>query len=95
MEQVMKIRESLLKRIKDIRKFDIEIDPTQNIKKEQMLSVFRMEIMTILFKLGDKDAASIDKLKEISHDLLRFQMSISNEVMRMLMLPQTTSGKQQ
>jgi len=93
LEQVMEIRESLLKRIKDIRKEEIKIDVEQNIKQEQMLSEFRMEIMTILLKLVDKDAASIDKLKEISQDLLRFKMSISNEVMRMLMLPQATAGK--
>merc|ERR1712123_96591 len=95
MEQVMEIRESLLKRIKALRKEEIKTDPEQNIKQEQMLSEFRMEIMTILLKLVDKDAASIDKLKEISQDLLRFKMSISNEVMRMLMLPQATTSKQQ
>jgi len=94
MEQVMEIRESLLKRIKALRKEEIKTDPEQNIKQEQMLSEFRMEIMTILLKLVDKDAASIDKLKEISQDLLRFKMSISNEVMRMLMLPQAKAGKQ-
>jgi len=92
MEQVMEIRESLLKRIKDLRKEEIKTDPEQNIKQEEMLSEFRMEIMTILLKLVDKDAASIDKLKEISQDLLRFKMSISNEIMRMLMLPQATSS---
>ena len=95
MEQVMEIRESLLKRIKDIRKGEIKIDQEQNIKQEKMLSEFRMEIMTILLKLIDKDSASIDKLKEISQDLLRFKMSISNEIMRMLMLPQATAGKKQ
>merc|ERR1719210_2276973 len=60
------------------------------IKQEEMLSEFRMEIMTILLKLVDKDAATIQKLKEISQDLLRFKMTISNEIMRMLMLPQST-----
>merc|ERR1711915_1095460 len=95
MEQVMEIRESLLKRIKAIRKEEIQIDPDQNIKQEEMLSEFRMEIMTILLKLVDKEAATIDSLKEISSDLLRFKMSISNEIMRMLMLPQAkASGKQ-
>merc|ERR1712013_352630 len=89
MEQVMEIRESLLVRIKALRKDEIETDPNQDIKQEQMLSEFRMEIMTILLKLVDKDAASIDKLKEISQDLLRFEMLISNEIMRMLMLPDT------
>jgi len=90
MEQVMEIREKLLMRIKDLRKGEIETDPTQNIKQEEMLSEFRMEIMTILLKLVDKDAATIQKLKEISQDLLRFKMTISNEIMRMLMLPQST-----
>jgi len=94
LEQVMEIRESLLKRIKDIRKEVIKTDPKQNIKQEEMLSEFRMEIMTILLKLVDKDAASIDNLKAISQDLLRFKMTISNEVMRMLMLPQATGSKQ-
>jgi len=94
LEQVMEIRESLLKRIKDIRKGDIKTDPKQNIKQEEMLSEFRMEIMTILLKLVEKDAASIDNLKAISQDLLRFKMTISNEVMRMLMLPQATGNKQ-
>ena len=67
MEQVMEIRESLLKRIKDLRKEEIKTDPEQNIKQEEMLSEFRMKIMTILLKLVDKDAASIDKLNPISH----------------------------
>ena len=95
LEQVMEVRESLLKRIKDIRKEEIQTDPEQNIKQEEMLSEFRMEIMTFILKLIDKDAVSIEKLKEISQDLLRFKMSISNEIMRMLMLPQATAGKKQ
>ena len=37
MEQVMEIRESLLKRIKDLRKEEIKTDPEQNIKQEEML----------------------------------------------------------
>merc|ERR1719228_1378268 len=73
-----------------LRKDEIKTDPNQNIKQEQMLSEFRMEIMSILLKLVDKDAASIDKLKSISQDLLRFKMTISNEVMRLLMLPGNT-----
>ena len=88
LKQVMEIRESLLNRIKDIRKEVIKTDETQNVKQEAMLSDLRMEIMTILLKLVDKDAANIDKLKEISKDLLNFKMSVSGEIMRILMLPQ-------
>ena len=91
LEQVMEIREALLMRIKDIRKEEVEVCKDQNIKQEQMLSTMRMEVMAILLKLVDKDAATIEKLKEISEDLLRFRMSVNNEVMRLLMLP-TTHG---
>ena len=95
MEQVMEIREKLLTRIKDIRKNVIEIDPEQNIKQEKMLSEFRMEIMTILLRIIDGSDSTVEKLKEISQDLLRLKLSVSNEVMRILMLPRAgKAGKQ-
>ena len=84
----MEIRESLLMRIKDVRKGEIKIDESQNVKQEESLSDLRMEIMTILLKLIDKDAAMVDKLKEISKDFLNFKMSLSGEIMRILMLPE-------
>merc|ERR1711988_181364 len=52
--QVMEIRESLLARIKDIRKEVIKIDKSQNVKQEEMLSDLRMEIMTILMLPQDQ-----------------------------------------
>merc|ERR1712123_488708 len=87
MEQVMEIREMLLTRIKDIRKGVIKTDQVQNIKQEKMLSEFRTEIMTILLRMIDGSDSSVEKLKEIGQDLLRFKLSVSNEVMRLLMLP--------
>merc|ERR1712123_269738 len=87
MEQVMEIRELLLTRIKDIRKGVIKIDQVKNIKQEKMLSEFRTEIMTILLRIIDGSDSSIQKLKEIGQDLLRFKLSVSSEVMRLLMLP--------
>ena len=57
MTQVMEIRESLLDRIKMIRKEEIYVDPDQNIRQEEMLADFRMSVMEILLKLVDKDAA--------------------------------------
>merc|ERR1712123_338251 len=87
MEQVMEIREMLLTRIKDIRKGVIKTDQVQNIKQEKMLSEFRTEIMTLLLRIIDGSDSSIEKLKEIGQDLLRFKLSVSNEVMRLLMLP--------
>merc|ERR1712168_224582 len=92
MEQVMEIREAILERIKGIRKGEgVTICPDQNIKQEEKLSEFRMEIMSILLKLVDSTAA--DNLKEISGQLLKFRSAVSNEVMRLLMLPQPTCGE--
>jgi len=88
MEGVMEIRESLLDRIKDIRKGDIKICTDQNIKQEKVLSEFRREIMNILLKLVSHDDDKIDLMKSISKDLLRFKTLVSQEIMRMLMLPQ-------
>ena len=92
MTQVMEIRESLLDRIKMIRKEEIYVDPDQNIRQEEMLADFRMSVMEILLKLVDKNAAKTEHLKEISQDLLRFKIALGNEVMRILMLPEKTSG---
>jgi septum formation topological specificity factor MinE len=92
MEQVMEIREAILERIKGIRKEEgVTICPDQNIKQEEKLSEFRMEIMSILLKLVDSTAS--DNLKEISGQLLKFRSAISTEVMRLLMLPQPTCGE--
>ena len=93
MMQVMEIRQSLLDRIKMIRKDEIYIDPDQRIKQEEKLTEFRMAIMDILIRLVDKNAASTDHLKAISQDLLRFKISLGNEVMRILILPEKTSGR--
>ena len=92
MTQVMEIRESLLDRIKMIRKEEIYVDPDQNIRQEEMLADFRMSVMEILLKLVDRQAATTEHLKEISQDLLRFKIALGNEVMRILMLPEKTSG---
>lgn len=73
MEQVMEIRESLLERIKAIRKEDdsVTICPEQNIKQEEKLSELRMEVMSILLQLVETEAASVDNLKEIGTSLLQ------------------------
>jgi len=93
LDEVMEIRTSLLARIKDIRKGEIKLDEEQTqIKQEEKLSEFRMKIMSIILKLVDKDAGSIDKLQEISKDLLRFKMTIGNEIMRIMMLPPPTGA---
>ena len=86
LEQVMSIRETLLDEIKRLRKSDTK-PSNPRIQAEEMLSEFRMQIMTILLKLVDQDAATVEKLKEISRELLSFKQKLSNEIMRILMLP--------
>lgn len=94
MTQVMEVRQKILDRIKCIRKEEegCAVDENSNVKQEQKLSELRMEIMGILLKLVDKDAASVEKLKAISQDLLKFQANIRTEIMRILMLP-TSEGR--
>ena len=84
MNQVMEVREKILDRIKCIRKEEegCAVDENSNVKQEQKLSEFRMEIMGILLKLVDKDAATVEKLKVISQELLKFKSTISGEIMR-------------
>merc|ERR1711990_823187 len=87
MEKVMEVRESILARIKDIRKEEIEVCVGHNVKQEEKLSEFRMDIMAILLKLVDLDANSIESLREVGDSLIAFRLKISTEVMRILMLP--------
>lgn len=88
MKEVLEIREAVLDRIFKLRKDEIAICEDQNIKQEDNLTNLRMDIMGILLKLIEKDAPSIGKLKEIRDDLLEFRMTVNNEVMRVMMLPQ-------
>jgi septum formation topological specificity factor MinE len=85
MEKVMEVRESILARIKDIRKEKVEICVGHNVKQEEKLSEFRMDIMEILLKLVELDASSVDSLREVGDDLIAFRLKISTEVMRILM----------
>merc|ERR1711936_1066870 len=86
LEQVMGIRESLLAEIKRLRKSETK-PSNPRIQAEEMLSKFRMDIMTILLQLVDQDAATVENLKEISRELLSFKQKLNNEIMRILMLP--------
>merc|ERR1719400_982609 len=75
MSKVMNIRETILKRIKDLR------------KGEEEVSDFRMNVMQILLELVKIDASSIENLRKVGDDLVKFRGVISAEVMRVLMLP--------
>ena len=88
LEHVMEIRDTVLTRIKQIRKKEIKTCPDQTINQEQMLSQLRMDVMSILLKLVVKDAATIENIKEVNTDFLRMRESVNDEIMRILMLPQ-------
>merc|ERR1712241_1071903 len=85
---VMEVREELLTKIRDLRKDGVAEDG--RIRAEEKLSEFRMDVMTILLSLVDEEAANAANLKEISRLLLAFKQKLSNEVMRILMLPPPT-----
>jgi len=90
MKQVMEMRQSLLDRIKKIRKGDEEITicPGQDVRQEEKLSEFRMKVMSILLKLVDTEAANVDGLTDIGNSLLGFKAEVGDEIMRLLTLPQ-------
>jgi hypothetical protein len=88
LRDVMLIREELLSQIRELRKDGIAEDG--RIRAEEKLSEFRMDVMTILLSLVDEEAANAVNLKEISRLLLALKQKLSNEVMRILMLPPPT-----
>jgi len=90
LKDVMSIREELLEQIRVLRKDGIAADG--RIRAEEKLSEFRMDVMTILLNLVDGEAANVVNLKDISRLLLAFKQKLSNEVMRILMLPPATGG---
>lgn len=90
LKDVMSIREELLTQIRVLRKDGIAADG--RIRAEEKLSEFRMDVMTILLNLVDEEAANVVNLKDISRLLLAFKQKLSNEVMRILMLPPATGG---
>jgi hypothetical protein len=90
LDGVIGIRESIIGRIKGIRKQedDLVICEDQNIEQEERLSQFRMDVMNILLQLVNAGEASVEQLQAVSEGLLTFRMSVSQEIMRLLMLPQ-------
>ena len=76
----MSIRETILKRIKDLRKGEEEVCFGHNVKQEEKLSDFRMNVMQILLELVKIDASSIENLRKVGDDLVKFRGVISAEV---------------
>ena len=78
----MDIREKILARIKDVRKGEVEVCFGHNVKQEEKLSDFRMNVMQILLELVKTDASSIENLRKVGADLVKFRGVISAEVRR-------------
>lgn len=92
MEKVLEIRDDILTRTKSIRTGDGEVTicPEQNIKQEEFLTQIRMQIMSILLSLIEKDAASTSKLQDIGKQLLAVRTKVNTEITRMIMLREAT-----
>lgn len=76
MEKVLEMRDDILERTKAIRSGEIEVCPGQNIKQEEFLTQIRMQIMSILLSLIEKDAASTEKLQDVGKQLLAIRTKV-------------------
>jgi len=88
MEQVLIIRDAVLNRVKLIRTGDesIKICPDQNIGQGKFLSELRLDIMTVLLRLIETDAATEDALQDIGRQLLSIRTKVNGEITRLIML---------
>lgn len=81
MSKTLEIRDTVLKRTKDIRtgEGEITICPEQGVNQEQFLSMVRMDIMTVLLSLIEPDAATTEKLQVelMIYDLFFFKQGVS------------------
>ena len=92
MESVLEIRDEILERTKKIRNHDEEVPvcPDQNIKQEEFLTQIRMQIMSILLSLIEKDAATPEKLQDVGKQLLAIRTKVNSEITRMIMLRESS-----
>jgi len=92
MEKVLEIRDDILERTKAIRtgEGEVTICPEQNIKQEEFLTQIRMQIMSVLLSLIEKEAAQPDKLQDVGKQLLAIRTKVNGEITRMIMLRETT-----
>lgn len=86
--QVMEVRETILERIKQIRRGEAVTCVKGRIHQDKRLEEMRMQVEDVLLKLVKKQAASISGLKQISLALLGWKKSVGDEVMRVMMLPE-------
>jgi len=88
MSEVLAIRDSVLDRVKLIRQRDesITICEDQGIKQEDFLSELRLDIMTVLLRLIESDAASEPALQEVGKLLLLVRTKVNGKITALIML---------
>ncbi|TRY76845.1 hypothetical protein TCAL_06875 [Tigriopus californicus] len=93
MEEVLGIRDAILGRTKAIRSKEdsVKICPEQNIKQEEFLTQIRMQIMSVLLSLIEKDAATPEKLQDVGKQLLAIRTKVNGEITRMIMLRESAA----
>eukprot|EP00095_Tigriopus_kingsejongensis_P007137 maker-scaffold687_size111633-snap-gene-0.26 protein:Tk07137 transcript:maker-scaffold687_size111633-snap-gene-0.26-mRNA-1 annotation:"pollen specific glycine-rich protein grp16" len=94
MEQVLEIRDAILDRTKAIRNKDgtINICREQNINQEEFLTQIRMQVMSVLLGLIEKDAATPEKLQDVGKQLLAIRTKVNGEITRMIMLRESSAS---
>jgi len=102
MSQVLAIRDAVLDRVKAIRTGDdsIQICPEQGIKQEEFLASLRMDIMTVLLRLIEQDAATPEALQDIGKQLLAIRTTVNGKISEIIMLREnlvvgTTGGDEE
>ena len=92
MAKVLEIRDDILDRTKAIRTEDGEITicPEQGIKQEEFLTNLRMDVMAVLLRLIEPDAATTDSLKEVGRQLLSIRTTVNGKITQLIMLRENT-----
>jgi len=92
MSKVLVIRDAVLDRTKAIRtgSEEIKICPEQGIKQEEFLATLRMDIMTVLLRLIETDAATPQALQEIGRQLLAIRTTVNGKITQLIMLREST-----
>jgi len=88
MSEVLVIRDSVLDRVKKIRTGDesITICEAQGIKQEEFLSTLRLEVMGVLLRLIESDAATEGALQEVGKLLLTIRTKVNGKITQLIML---------
>jgi len=94
MAQVLTIRDAVLDRTKAIRtgEGDIVICPEQGIKQQEFLTDLRMDIMTVLLRLIEQDAATPEALQEIGRQLLAIRTTVNGKIGELIMLRESSAS---